>query len=332
MKNKKVIGLSLLSVAILSGCVSKQPTVEAPQKMSFSQKIESRAFDNTPQAKLEIQKPIRLQKRFGVASWYGDKFQGKKTASGEIFDMNKFTAAHRTLPFNTRVRVTDMVSNKSVIVRINDRGPFVGDRIIDLSRAAAQSLGLTHRGTTDVRLDIIGGVNASASLPKGEGCADGKCVATTIPSPHNTQDDAPAFNHFKTQTIASVKRTSTTVSKDPYFRPVESTVEYDYSASPFARDHIEVAQGDLYGSRLPDMTAISSKISVQVGAFRKHAGATVYAKRYSLLTDQYSVKIKKEFKDAQPIYRVQIQGFGTEHEAKRFIRQYGIEGAFLVRR
>jgi rare lipoprotein A len=91
----------------------------------------------------------------GYASWYGGKFQGRKTANGEIFDTNKLTAAHKTLPFGTKVRVTDPETGKSVIVRVNDRGPFVEDRIIDLSRAAADIIGLTSRGVARVRIEIV---------------------------------------------------------------------------------------------------------------------------------------------------------------------------------
>ena len=78
----------------------------------------------------------------GIASWYGPRFQGKRTASGERFNTNELTAAHKTLPFGTRVRVKSQVNGKEVVVRINDRGPFIKGRIIDLSYAAAQAIGL----------------------------------------------------------------------------------------------------------------------------------------------------------------------------------------------
>ncbi len=91
----------------------------------------------------------------GGASWYGGKFQGRLTANGEIFDTNKFTAAHKTLPFNTIVRVTNLSNNKSVLVRINDRGPFVAGRIIDLSRAAAEKIGLVGKGVVQVKLTVV---------------------------------------------------------------------------------------------------------------------------------------------------------------------------------
>lgn len=91
----------------------------------------------------------------GKASWYGKRFQGRKTACGEPFDMYRFTAAHRTLPFHTIVRVWDERTRKSVIVRINDRGPYGKGRVIDLSYGAASDLGMIQRGIIPVRLDVL---------------------------------------------------------------------------------------------------------------------------------------------------------------------------------
>ncbi len=90
--------------------------------------------------------------REGTASWYGAAFHGRRTASGERFDMHDFTAAHPTLPFGTVVEVRSLVNGRAVRVRINDRGPFTGRRVIDLSHAAAQALGLLGRGTKRVRI------------------------------------------------------------------------------------------------------------------------------------------------------------------------------------
>lgn len=91
----------------------------------------------------------------GLASWYGGKFQGRLTASGERFDTNKLTAAHKTLPFGTIVEVMNLEDHSTVQVRINDRGPFIKNRVIDLSRASAQKIGLTSRGIVKVRIRII---------------------------------------------------------------------------------------------------------------------------------------------------------------------------------
>ena len=91
----------------------------------------------------------------GISSWYGPNFHGKLTANGEIFDMYGTTAAHKTLPLNSIVRVTNLENYKSIILKINDRGPYVGDRILDCSFGAAKKLGFDKLGTTTVKIEII---------------------------------------------------------------------------------------------------------------------------------------------------------------------------------
>jgi rare lipoprotein A len=104
----------------------------------------------------ETIKPVPARKsQVGKASWYGLRFQSKKTASGEPYDMNDYTAAHRKLPLGSWVKVTNLRNSKSVFVRINDRGPVQKNRIIDLSYGAAKMLGMGHSGIDPVRLDVI---------------------------------------------------------------------------------------------------------------------------------------------------------------------------------
>lgn len=91
----------------------------------------------------------------GLASWYGAQFQRKRTASGERFDMSRLTAAHRTLPLNSYVRVTNLATGRSVVVRINDRGPYVSERVIDLSAEAARALGMKDEGLARVRIKLL---------------------------------------------------------------------------------------------------------------------------------------------------------------------------------
>lgn len=100
----------------------------------------------------------------GIASWYGDVFDGRRTANGEIFDQEAMTACHRTLPFGTLVRVINLRNRHSVIVRINDRGVLTPERVIDLSSAAAAKLGMLNQGTAPVRLEIVA---AAAMAPLG---------------------------------------------------------------------------------------------------------------------------------------------------------------------
>jgi rare lipoprotein A len=102
---------------------------------------------------------------FGIASWYGDPYHGRHAANGEIYDMEKMTAAHKTLPFNTWVRVLNLSNRKEVRVRINDRGPFIEGRIIDLSRAAARSIDLLMPGITPVEVEVL-------ARPPGDGRPD----------------------------------------------------------------------------------------------------------------------------------------------------------------
>ncbi len=95
------------------------------------------------------------QAEFGIATWYGEKFHGLETASGEMFDMFRLTAAHRRIPLGAMVRVTNLRNGRSVVVRINDRGPVVESAMLDLSFAAAQKLGIVDQGRAQVRLDQL---------------------------------------------------------------------------------------------------------------------------------------------------------------------------------
>jgi len=95
------------------------------------------------------------QRQIGMASWYGKDFHGRPTSSGEIYDMNRLTAAHKTLPLGTEIRVEHLKNGRSVRVKVNDRGPFVGDRILDLSYAAAKELHAVEEGVFQVEIEII---------------------------------------------------------------------------------------------------------------------------------------------------------------------------------
>lgn len=101
-----------------------------------------------------------VKAELGIASWYGEQFQGNPTASGEIFDMNGLTAAHRELPLGTKVKVTNLRNNRSLILRVNDRGPFIPGRSLDVSMAAAKRLGFLGSGLALVQIEVV-------SYPRG---------------------------------------------------------------------------------------------------------------------------------------------------------------------
>ena len=145
---KKILWVLLL-IAGLFGCTPAP--IYRSGTASTSPVRETAAEQKTqPPAKTE---PGPLAVQQGLASYYGREFHGRKTANGEIFDMEAMTAAHRTLPFGTMVKVTNLKNDQSVTVRINDRGPFVEGRLIDLSQGAAKKIGID--GVEQVRLEII---------------------------------------------------------------------------------------------------------------------------------------------------------------------------------
>lgn len=147
MRRRLAEGLAVvLSVASLGAGAASGPDSLEAAKVITPQVIATSGHKSKPKKS----QPYQL----GTASWYGDYFQGKQTASGEPYDMRDFTAAHPTLPLGTFVRVTNLKNGKAVVVRINDRGPVVDGRIIDVSYNAARALGFKERGLQKVRLDI----------------------------------------------------------------------------------------------------------------------------------------------------------------------------------
>jgi rare lipoprotein A (peptidoglycan hydrolase) len=137
-------GFALLSTAGLLACAAAQTSNPAPATTIAAAHPETSADRCVPSSS-----------QFGLASWYGEAFHLRQTASGEPFDMNDLTAAHRFLPLNTVVRVTNLHNGRSVLVRINDRGPYVRGRTIDLSRYAAKQLGMKNAGLAPVRIDVF---------------------------------------------------------------------------------------------------------------------------------------------------------------------------------
>ena len=149
MRRRFAEGLALiLSIASLGAGAASGPSSLEAAKVN---KPQVNATGGHATAK-KTKKPQPYQ--VGTASWYGDYFQGKQTASGEPYDMLDFTAAHPTLPLGTYVKVTNLTNGKAVVVRVNDRGPVVDGRIIDVSYNAARALGFKERGLQKVRLDL----------------------------------------------------------------------------------------------------------------------------------------------------------------------------------
>lgn len=184
--------ISLASAIALSGCAGPQLAVHTIKKLG----IERDARDSKGYYK--VGKPYQIKglwyypkvdyryRETGIASWYGPQFHGKKTANGEIFDMNLVSAAHRTLPMPSIVRVINLRNGRALKIRVNDRGPFARGRIIDLSRRAAQLLGFLREGTVPVRVEILedesrlAAVKAQALISKATAVPSGEVLVTSL--------------------------------------------------------------------------------------------------------------------------------------------------------
>lgn len=152
--NSHFSNLNILSITESSGDKIRRQTIAA--------KIEVPEDEPSVIEKLNTvaSNTVRKFTQTGVASWYGRQFHGRKTASGDTFDMNELTAAHRSLPLNCYIRVTNKDNGKSVVVKVNDRGPFHGNRVLDLSYGAAKRIGITSAGTAKVSIERVDGPNS----------------------------------------------------------------------------------------------------------------------------------------------------------------------------
>lgn len=166
MRSTQLLGAAAL---LITGTFAAAPAMAATNVATSGSTVAIRELDHTPSWDQFIRQippaPIAQAQQIasasvrsvstGQASWYGPGFYGNRTANGEVFRPGTRTAAHRTLPFGTRVRVTNLWNGRSTVVRINDRGPFHGSRVIDLAHGAAQDLGVISSGVAQVKLEVL---------------------------------------------------------------------------------------------------------------------------------------------------------------------------------
>jgi len=190
-----------------------------------------------PPAPPAITKPVYTET--GIASWYGPSFHSRHTSNGEIYDMNSFTAAHRTLPFNSMVRVTNASSGQSVVVRVTDRGPFVAGRVIDLSRAAAKQIDIERPGTARVQLEVL-----SSPVP----IASGGRWALQIGGFHDAGDAAKMKNKLERR-YGSAQVLQVAGATGDWWVRVRVADDDRRRAEEIARDN-QTPQGGIYLVRL----------------------------------------------------------------------------------
>lgn len=152
------ISLLLLLLLLLAACGPKhriiyERPIPPPEKKEVKREVMQ---EEKPVPETKIEKRESREVQYGIASWYGEEFHGRSTSSGEIYNMYQLTCAHNTFPIGTMVMVTNLENGRSLELKVNDRGPFVKERIIDLSYASAQILGIWEKGTAFVKVEVIG--------------------------------------------------------------------------------------------------------------------------------------------------------------------------------
>lgn len=237
----------------------------------------------------------------GLASYYSDNFHGKKTASGEKYDKNQLTAAHKTLPFGTMVKVTRLDNNKSVVVRINDRGPYIKGRVIEVSKKAADAIDLTKVGAAKVKIEVIkGGAPATTTKPAAT-------TATTKP----------------TTAVATTKTTATKATHKTETKKEEELTVVDAAA--------EIETGGLY--KLEVLKLEPKGFGVQIAGYSDYESVV---KQVSVLRKKW-FKGSMVYVDelaGKPYYKVILGPFFTKEEAISYCnnikKKYKLKDAFVV--
>lgn len=242
----------------------------------------------------------------GMASWYGADFHGNSTANGEIYDMHDLTAAHRTLPMPSLVRVTNLENGRSLVVRINDRGPFAQNRIIDMSRRGAELLGFINQGTTRVRVEIL---REESLAMKAEAQAIGRGPAV------QAAPRAPVM-------AESLDSPPPPPAQQPQAQQPQTQQQQLAASSPAPVRLVSSAQA---------ATPSPSGAYIQAGAFSDHSNAE---RLRTQLASIAPVTVTPVTVQGQSLYRVRLGPAATDAEADRIlqaVQAHGLPGARVVR-
>jgi rare lipoprotein A len=264
----------------IAGCSETQLVMHTAKRMSQD--------EDAAKSRYKIGKPYRIggvwyypavdykYRQTGIASWYGPKFHGKPTANGERFDMNEVSAAHRTLPLPSMVRVVNLNNGRAIRVRINDRGPFAHGRIIDLSRRAAQLLGFANSGTARVRVEILAEESRQLAALYASG-AGGAQIATS--------DLAVAAKTSSPSVKAAPRVPVTSTSLPPpggaptaAAKPRAAT-----TAPPRRAPPAPIAVTPAQGASIQRLPVQPTQIYIQAGAFAQFENANRLRARISVL-------------------------------------------------
>ena len=315
-------GLVMAIMAVVGACAETQLAIHSVKRVAD-------VVEKKPQAHYKVGKPYQIGGTWyypkedyeydetGIASWYGAKFHGRKTANGDIYDMNTLTAAHRTLPMPSYVRVTNMENGRSLVLKVNDRGPFARGRIIDISRRGSQLLGFQKQGTAKVRVQIladksralafrmnnqvklerIGSPITVKRLPKA------KVSAVSLPPPPGAR--------------VSANQGPATVALSP---PAGASNVSEPRRAPGSAAR---ASGEIITGKVSETKVGSSNIFVQAGAFGEYANANRVQAR---LASVGPVKISSVLINGLDLYRVWVGPLASVEDADRILESVARAG------
>ena len=315
---KKSILLSLLlSLLFFTGCSQKNGDVD----YGFYKDTKNSKINNSKEMHKYTMRPYsvfgityypfvaKVGDDFdGIASWYGPDFHSKKTSNGEIYDMYDMTAAHKTLPMNTVVKVENLENGKSIIVRINDRGPFVKGRIIDLSNKAAHEIDMVRRGTAKVKVSVLGynGEIDNKNAPAIE------IPSTQVASNNIEKEIEPGIDALEPLEIKEDNIKTTSVPLGNSISNVSTT-----SSSKITRP-------------TSSSTSFSSgNYSLQVGAFSLESGAIKVKSDYQNKFRKNKVEVQKVLVNGNTLNKVFVRGFSSYENAQEFKNANGLNNAVI---
>lgn len=293
----------------------------------------------------------------GVASWYGEEFHGRKTANGEVFDKHSMTAAHRTLPLPSYVVVENLENGKKVTVRVNDRGPFAKNRIIDMSMEAAEKLGFKEKGTAKVKVTYLKKASLDAITTVQTKEEDAQQLKLALGSPYERSVyEREQQNKTKLADASSIISSSAYAATTPAKAASASMPSFSKSNIEFQSPSKANPRGYYNGKSIPASQRYAKTIAessnsynskgelltgyntssnqynstIQLGAFSNLESAIKFTFKDRAL---YDSRIKESFQNGRKIYKVQIGEYNSKEEALANINRYkaiGVNDAFVV--
>ena len=308
--------LSWISMSLLA-CAESKLAVHVAKKIT--QGTANKPDLSSQKGTYKIGKPYKIKgvwyyphedaqyDRTGIASWYGKLFHGRRTANGEIYDMNALTAAHKTLPMPVRVQVTNLENGRSLELKINDRGPFVNGRIIDVSRRAAQLLGFFNKGTAKVRVTLINST-------------DNRVIAKRMPTPEEQKNALPALPRGDV--------TAQTLEPPPGLKQAKQLKKKKTSVRIATATPHRVTPENV--GQVTQRPVGPSSIFIQAGAFVLAKNANKLRARLAYIGPS---KITNVFIKGQEMFRVRIGPLSSVEAADRYFQQIldgGVTNAQII--